>query len=163
MLALTAQVWNARRISRCQEPGGPAELNTLARVLGPSGVEVPLGARLNVRWLASGQGMPKEEGRRHWREVHGPLGRAVPQIERYVQSHAVEALGPVEASDVPLAYDGYSCCWFADEESYREAIGTPEWADIGADGANLFDPESFAGMSAVLDEWTIVEENVVKP
>src|SRR5438067_2380557 len=101
--------------------------------------------------------MSKEEGHRHWREVHGPLGRRVPQIEAYVQSHAVEALGPVETSEVPLAYDGYSCCWFAGEESYREAIGTPEWADIGTDGANLFDPESFVGMCAVLDERTIVE------
>ena len=53
------------------------------------------------------------------------LGLKVPQIEAYVQSHAVAALGPTEESDVPLGFDGYASCWFADEESYREALQTP--------------------------------------
>jgi uncharacterized protein (TIGR02118 family) len=111
-----------------------------------------------VVWFARFlEGMDKQQARRHWRDVHGPLGRKVPQIEGYVQSHAVEALGSVGASDVRLAFDGYSCCWFADEESYVEALRTPEWADIGADSSNLFDRNSFEGMCAVLDERTIID------
>src|SRR5439155_25771898 len=81
----------------------------------------------------------RDEGRRHWREIHGPLGRNVPQIESYVQSHATQALGPVGPSDDPLAFDGYSCCWYADEESFLQSLRTPEWAGISADGPNLFD------------------------
>ena len=111
-----------------------------------------------VVWFARFlEGMSNKDARRHWREVHGPLGLKVPQIEAYVQSHAVEALGPAEASDVTLGFDGYSCCWFADEAIYGEARRTPEWAAIGADSSNLFDSDSFRGMCAVLDERTIVD------
>ena len=111
-----------------------------------------------VVWFARFlEGMDKHEARRHWREIHGPLGRNVPQIETYVQSHAIEALGSVDMSDATLGFDGYSCCWYADEESFLESIRTPEWADIGVDGANVFDMDWFSGMSAVLDERTIVD------
>ena len=81
----------------------------------------------------------------------------MPQIKAYVQSHAVAALGTAQEDDVPLAVDGYSSCWFADEESYAEALKTPEWADIAADSSNLFEADSFRGMCAVLDERTIVD------
>ena len=88
-----------------------------------------------VVWFARFlEGVDRGEGRRHWREVHGPLGLKVPQIKVYVQSHAVAALGPAEENDVPLAFDGYSSCSFADEESYAEVLQeTPAWADIAAD------------------------------
>ena len=111
-----------------------------------------------VVWFARfREGMERHDARRHWREVHGPLALKVPQIKAYVQSHAVGGLGPTDTSDVTLRFDGYSCCWFADEESYGEAQRTPEWADIAADSPNLFDPDSFRGMCAVLDQRTIVD------
>ena len=111
-----------------------------------------------VVWFARFlDGMDREEARRHWREVHGPLGRQVPQIETYVQSHAVQALGAVAATDLRLAFDGYSCCWYADEQSFLESLRTPEWAGISADGPNLFDMDWFWGMSAILDERTIID------
>jgi uncharacterized protein (TIGR02118 family) len=111
-----------------------------------------------VVWFARFlEGTDKHEARRRWREIHGPLGLKVPQIEAYVQSHAVAALGPDKESSVPLGFDGYANCWFADEESYREALQTPGWSDIAAGSANLFEPGSFRGMCAVLDERTIVD------
>jgi uncharacterized protein (TIGR02118 family) len=111
-----------------------------------------------VVWFARFlEGMGRDDARRHWREIHGPLGRKVPQIETYVQSHAVQALGPVEAIDLKLGFDGYSCCWYADEESFLESLRTPEWAEIGADSGNLFDADWFWGMSATLDERTIID------
>lgn len=103
------------------------------------------------------EGMTREDARRHWREVHGPLGLKVPQITAYVQSHAVAALGPGGEDGRALGFDGYSSCWFVDEETYREALRTPEWADVAADGPNVFDLDSFRGMCAVLDEQTIIE------
>src|SRR5262249_39457586 len=95
--------------------------------------------------------------RRHWREVHGPFGRVVPQIEIYVQSHVTWALGPIGLSAERFAFDGYSCCWYRDEDAFLESLPTQEWADISADAPNVFDPESFWGMSAILDERTIVD------
>jgi uncharacterized protein (TIGR02118 family) len=111
-----------------------------------------------VVWFARFlEGADSHEARRHWSEVHGPLARKVPQIEAYVQNHAVAALGASDEHDVPLRFDGYSSCWFADEESYGEALQTPEWAAVAADSPNLFESDSFRGMCAVLDERTIVE------
>jgi uncharacterized protein (TIGR02118 family) len=103
------------------------------------------------------EGIDKEEARRHWRENHGPLGQAVPQIETYVQSHAVEPLGRLGVDDTELRFDGYSCCWYADEEACRESFRTPEWAKLGPDGDEFFDMPWFSGMSAVLDERTIID------
>jgi uncharacterized protein (TIGR02118 family) len=111
-----------------------------------------------VVWFARFlDGMDRDEGRRHWRGIHGPLGRKVPQVDSYVQSHATRALGPLGPSDEPLAFDGYSCCWYRDEETFLESLETAEWADISADGPNLFEMDWFWGMSAILDERTIVE------
>jgi uncharacterized protein (TIGR02118 family) len=111
-----------------------------------------------VVWFARfREGMEREAARRHWREVHGSLGRPVPQIELYVQSHATRALGPVGVSDDPLAFDGYSCCWYGDEAAFLESLSTEAWAEMSADAPNVFDPESFWGMSAILDERTIID------
>jgi uncharacterized protein (TIGR02118 family) len=98
------------------------------------------------------EGIDRGEAQRHWREEHAALGRAVPQIEAYVQSHAVESLGEGE-----LGFDGYSCCWYADEKRLVESFRTPEWAKLGPDGDEFFDMPWFTGMSAVLDEQTIVD------
>ena len=64
------------------------------------------------------EGLSAAEGRSHWRETHGPLGRGVPQIAVYVQSHATSALGAVGEAGGRPAFDGYSCCWYADEGSF---------------------------------------------
>ncbi len=113
---------------------------------------------VKVVWFARFlPGLSREEGRRHWREIHGPLGAVVPGIEAYVQSYAITALGAVGPTDGALAFDGYSCCWYADEESFLASLQTPEWAAISADAPNLFDTDSFWGMSAILDPHTIVD------
>jgi len=106
-----------------------------------------------VVWFARfREGLERSAARRHWAEVHGPLGGKVPQMETYVQSHVVDSL-----SDDAVGFDGYSCSWFADEEAFNEALDTPEWAALGADSDNVFDWSSFEGMSAVLEEHTIVD------
>jgi uncharacterized protein (TIGR02118 family) len=106
-----------------------------------------------VVWLARfREGISGEEARRHWRDSHGPLGAAVPGMKAYVQSHVVAGLGDGEP-----AFDGYSCSWFASRESFVDALATAEWAALGPDGDKFFDMAWFTGMSASLDERTIVE------
>jgi uncharacterized protein (TIGR02118 family) len=108
---------------------------------------------LKVVWFARFRdGVAGDDARRHWRDVHGPLGRAVPQVERYVQSHVVEPLG-----ERAPGFDGYSSCWYADEASLLASFRTPEWAELGPDGERIFDMNWFWGMSAILDERTIVD------
>ena len=45
------------------------------------------GAAKSVGFVRRRTGMAVEAFQRHWREVHGPLGAAVPLLQRYVQSH----------------------------------------------------------------------------
>jgi uncharacterized protein (TIGR02118 family) len=111
-----------------------------------------------VAWIARFlEGLDRAEGFRHWRDIHGPLGRAVPGIDRYVQNYATQSLGMVGVSDDPPAFDGYSCCWYADRDAFHTSLETPEWAAIMADGPNLFEVDYFWGMSAALEEATIID------
>ncbi len=63
----------------------------------------------------------------------------------------------VGVSDEPPSFDGYSCCWYADRDAFHRTLETPEWDAIMADGPNLFDVSWFWGMSAALEEATIVD------
>ena len=111
-----------------------------------------------VVWVARfHQGVSPEQARRHWREVHAPLGTKVAGIERYVQNHVLSALGPLAVSEEPAAFDGYSCCWYRDREAFEESLQTPEWAALGADSPNLFDDSRWDGSSASLDARAIID------
>lgn len=111
-----------------------------------------------VVWVARfRQGVSREEARRHWREVHAPLGVEVAAIERYVQNHVVSALGQLAPSQEPAAFDGYSCCWYRDRTAFEESLRTPEWARLGVDSPNLFDDSRWEGSSASLDPRTIID------
>ena len=117
---------------------------------------------LKVVWFARFRpDITREQGRSHWEGIHGPLGKAVPQIERYVQNHAGHALSPVDVLEEPAGFDGYSTAWYADRDAFDASLGTPEWAAIGEDSPNLFDHEWFWGMSAEVEAHTIVDGPVL--
>jgi uncharacterized protein (TIGR02118 family) len=102
------------------------------------------------------EGQDKEATRRHWAGTHGSLGRKVPGLDRYVQNHVVGPLpGASGVSEEEVFFDGYACCWFADTAAFDAALATPEWAELVADGPNVFDMEWLSGMTAAVDERTI--------
>jgi uncharacterized protein (TIGR02118 family) len=82
-------------------------------------------------------GMPVEAFQRHWREVHGPLGGAIPTMRRYVQSHT--RLAAYDRGREP-AWDGLAIIWFDDPDTLRAATATPEWDRAKADDANFIAP-----------------------
>ena len=82
-------------------------------------------------------GMSVEAFQRHWRDVHGPLGAAVPTMRRYVQGHTRR--GAYERGREP-AWDGIALIWFDDSAAVRAAITTPEWDRAKADDANFIAP-----------------------
>lgn len=82
-------------------------------------------------------GMPVEAFQRHWREVHGPLGAALPAIRRYVQSHTRPA---AYGRGREPAWDGIAILWFDDSAALRAATATPEWGRAKADDANFIAP-----------------------
>jgi uncharacterized protein (TIGR02118 family) len=98
-------------------------------------------------------GMAREDARRYWTDTHGPLGRRVPGMERYVQSHVV---GPLPGGERPF-FDGYACCWFADRAGYEASTSSPEWKTLEDDGPNVFDMDWLRGMVAALEERTLAD------
>jgi hypothetical protein len=103
-----------------------------------------------VAWVARFQpGLTTAEAQRHWRAVHGPIA-AEAGMDRYVQNHCVKPVGGGGVATAPLLFDGYSECWFRDEAAYLDAVSSPAWQRLVADGAGLFDPSALWG--AALDE-----------
>jgi uncharacterized protein (TIGR02118 family) len=82
-------------------------------------------------------GMLVEAFQRHWREVHGPLGAAIPTMRRYVQSHTRVAAYHREREP---PWDGIAIIWFDDPAALRAANTTPEWDRAKADDANFIAP-----------------------
>lgn len=106
-----------------------------------------------VAWLARfPRGTGQEEARRHWRDVHGPLCLQVPGLQRYVQNQVLAPIGTEGVTEGTTGFDGYSCGWWPDSRSYSDAMRTPQWQDLVADGANVFDMDWLWGMSAELEE-----------
>lgn len=70
------------------------------------------------------------EAHRYWREVHGPLGAAIPQVRRYVQSHLRP--GAYGRGERPFA-DGLAITWFDSVDDMRASARTDEFAAVRAD------------------------------
>jgi uncharacterized protein (TIGR02118 family) len=112
-----------------------------------------------VAWIARfPQGMAKEAARRHWAEIHGPMCIKTPGIERYVQNHVVGPLPLMSGvAQEDTLFDGYSCGWWQDEPAFRDSMATPEWQALVEDGYNVFDMSWLEGMSAQVEEHTMIE------
>jgi uncharacterized protein (TIGR02118 family) len=108
---------------------------------------------IKVVWVARlRQDRPREEMRAYWTETHGPLGLRVESMRSYVQNHVVGAIGAQGESTADVAFDGYSVHEYDDRAAFEAALASPEFADIGEDGVNVFEMDSMDGMSGVLEE-----------
>ena len=97
----------------------------------------PPGAAKGVGFVRRKPGMTVEAFQRHWREVHGPLGAALPTLRRYVQSHPRRS---AYSRGRDPAWDGIAIIWFDDAEALRAATTTPEWDRVKADEENFVAP-----------------------
>ena len=88
----------------------------------------------NVEFVTHKPGMPIEDFQKHWREIHGPLGAAIPVVKRYVQSHT--RLSIYQKGKTP-AYDGVALTWFDSTQAMRISATTPEYERTRADEANF--------------------------
>ena len=79
-------------------------------------------------------GMAVEDFQRYWREIHGPLGVAVPLVRRYVQSHT--RLAGYDRGRVPT-WDGVASLWFDSMVDLRTAVASAEFARAKADDPNF--------------------------
>ena len=91
----------------------------------------------NIEFVTYKPGLSIDAFQKHWREVHGPLGAAIPVVLRYVQSHTRRSI--YDSGKTPL-YDGVAITWFADTQAMRESATTPEYARTRADEVNFIAP-----------------------
>ncbi len=91
----------------------------------------------------------REQCNAYWAGPHGDIALSIEQIGHYTQNHAIAPIGADR-----LAFDGYSESWYADDATYEQAMGSPQWAELGADGDNLFDMGEFRSV--------IVQERVLR-
>jgi hypothetical protein len=93
-------------------------------------------------------GLGKGEGHEYWEHVHGPIVRDA-GIDRYVQNHVIGPLDIVGYEATP-DFDGFSECWFADEQGFIDALATPQWRRLHEDRHQIFDMSRM--WCAALDE-----------
>jgi uncharacterized protein (TIGR02118 family) len=86
---------------------------------------------------------------RYWLNTHGAIFKSL-DIDRYVQNHVVEST--IDGASV--GFDGFSECWFKDEEQFLRAVNSAAWAEAVEDGLNVFDMSQLWG--------AVVKERVVK-
>ncbi|MFN0069964.1 MAG: EthD family reductase [Chloroflexota bacterium] len=68
------------------------------------------------------EGMPLDEFRSYWKEVHGPMVEGLPGIRRYGQYAVRDGAYAVGES----LFDGVATLWFDDLSAAQKALGTPE-------------------------------------
>ena len=94
-------------------------------------------------------GMDRDEFRRYWRDVHGPLAARMLGLRKYVQNHAV----PDPASgDLPC--DGIAELWFDSPEAMQAGFASPEGVATTADIPNFLDTDRVGEM--VVEEVSVV-------
>jgi hypothetical protein len=99
-------------------------------------------------------GLTRAEGRAYWAETHGPIFEAL-DIDRYVQSHVVGPVGADgEVDGAEIGFDGFSECWFRDQQQFLDAVRSPTWELAVEDGLAVFDMSQLWG--AALREHVVV-------
>jgi len=95
---------------------------------------IPTDGVKNVEFVTHKPGLPIEDFQKHWREIHGPLGAAIPVVKRYVQSHT--RLSIYQKGKTPL-YDGVALTWFDSTQAMRTSATTPEYERTREDEPNF--------------------------
>ena len=94
----------------------------------------PAGGVKNVELVLRRPDLTPEAFHRHWEVVHGPLGGAIPQVLRYVQSHT--RLAAYRDGRQP-ALDGVALTWFTSTAEMRASATTAQYETTRADEHNF--------------------------
>ena len=88
----------------------------------------------NIELVIKRPDLTPENFHRHWIDTHGPLGAAIAQVHRYVQSHT--RLAAYQNDRTPVL-DGVALTWFDDTAAMRAAATTPEYMRTRNDEPNF--------------------------
>jgi len=95
-------------------------------------------------------GMSVEAFQHYWRTTHAEVVKPLPDIRRYVQSHAL--LGGYRKGELP--HDGIAEIWVDDMAALRAMSNSPHYAHVVADEARFIDRASMVLL--------LVEDHVIK-
>jgi uncharacterized protein (TIGR02118 family) len=96
-----------------------------------------------------------EEFARHWREIHGPLAKPVPNVIRYVQNLVVGDSGHPDLPSGGQRIDGIVEFWFEDRATMEAAFATPEAEAMFADGTLFIESVT----SFIVEEHTVIGDD----
>jgi uncharacterized protein (TIGR02118 family) len=94
-------------------------------------------------------GMSRDEFQRYWLDIHAPIVKEIPHLERYV----VNVFRPRSDATSP-AIGGVAEQWFATAEAMRAAFGTAAAERARIDIANF--AEVAQNVSGLVDEHIVV-------
>jgi uncharacterized protein (TIGR02118 family) len=98
---------------------------------------VPDDAIKSIELVTFADGMTPAEGQTYWREVHGPIAREIPSLQRYVQSHV--RLGAYDRPQPP-PYDGLAITWCESIDAMRAGVDTDAYRRTRDDEPNFLRP-----------------------
>lgn len=74
------------------------------------------------------EGTSREEFRRYWSDIHGPIGMRMPKVQRYVQNHVLADGAP---------FDGVAEMWFDSPVDMQAAFTSDAAAEAARDTENF--------------------------
>ncbi len=75
-------------------------------------------------------GLSEEEFHRHWKEVHGPLVKSVPEFSHYVRKYVQAYPVPEVPGFPPAPFDGIAELWFDNAEDIGKVFSSSWYRDI---------------------------------
>lgn len=100
---------------------------------------------INLGYYKRKPGLTHAEFSEHWRDVHGPLIRRIPNIDRYLLRYVQHHLTPDPTQPIPpgMDYDGFSEAWFPSLEARAELFALPFFqAEVIADERRFLDMDA---------------------
>ena len=91
----------------------------------------------SISLLTYKTGMDPAAASAHWRDKHGPIAAAIPNLRRYVQCHVRP--GAYRKPERP-AYDGLPMAWFDSIDAMRQSATSDAYRQTKADEANFLEP-----------------------
>jgi len=101
-------------------------------------------------------GLSHDQFSHHWVNVHGPLIKSIPNIERYLIRYVQHHLKSDRSQDFPdnAGFDGFSEAWFTTREAMDELFSLPFFSKEVID-----DERKFLDMEAT--RWIVYDNQQV--
>jgi uncharacterized protein (TIGR02118 family) len=98
-------------------------------------------------------GLTKNQFSNHWANIHGPLIRSIPNLNRYLTRYVQHHLTPDDLYPVPagMEFDGFSEVWFTSHEAKKQLF-----ADEFFKSKVVADEALFIDMAAT--RWIVMDE-----